>query len=84
MKRYLIEALGVPQMPSSPKPIFWLAHENNLSIAPVGQWLRYADARVSTSHDYDGKKAKACLALIPAFIDDAIGLYQTTSGAPWE
>lgn len=84
LKRYLIEALGVPQTPNSPKPIFRLAHENNLFIAPVGQWLQYPDARVGTSHDYEGEKAKACLAHVPQFIDDAIGLYQTLSGAPWE
>ncbi len=84
LKRYLIEALAVADPPNSPKPIFRLAHENDLFAAPVQQWFRYAEARVDTSHDYDGEKAKACLALVPDFIDDAIGLYQTLSGTPWE
>ena len=84
LKRYLTEALGVPDAPNSPKPVFRLAHENNLFAAPVEQWLRYAEARVNTSHDYDGEKAKACLALVPDFIDDTIGLYQTMSGTTWE
>ena len=83
LKRYLTETLGVPDAPNSPKPIFRLAHENDLLAAPVERWLRYADARVDTSHDYDGEKAKGCLKLVPDFIDDAIGLYRTLSGAPW-
>ena len=84
LKRYLTEELGVAEAPNSPKPIFRLAHENHLLAAPLDQWLRYAEARIDTSHDYDGKKARACLALVPDFIDDAIGLYQTMSGLAWE
>ena len=83
LKRYLTETLGVPDAPNSPKPIFRLAHENDLLAAPVDRWLQYADARVDTPHDYDGEKAKACLKLVPDFIDDAIGLYRTLSGTPW-
>ena len=51
--------------------------------APLEQWLRYADARIDTAHDYDGEKAQVCLELMPDFIDDAIGLYQTMSGETW-
>ena len=84
LKRYLTEALGVAETPGSPKPIFRLAHENDLFAAPLEQWFRYADARIDTSNDYDGEKAQACLTLVPDFIDDAIGLYQTMSGTAWE
>ncbi len=84
LKRYLTERLGLLDTPNSPKPIFRLAHENGLIEERVAQWLRYADARIDTSHDYDGEKAKACLALMPDFIADAIGLYETLSGATWE
>ena len=84
LKRYLIEELGIAEVPNSPKPIFRLAHENDLFAAPLEQWLRYADGRVDTAHDYDGKKAQACLGLMQDFIDDAIGLYQTMSGETWE
>ncbi len=84
LKRHLIEDLGVADPPNSPKPIFRLAHENHVLPSPLAQWLRYADARIDTSHDYDGEKAQACLALAPAFIDDAVRLYQTLSGAPWK
>ena len=84
LKRYLTEALGIPETPNSPKPVFRLAHENDLFAAPLEHWFRYADARIDTSHDYDGEKANACLSLVPDFVDDAIGLYQTMSGATWE
>ena len=83
LKRYLIEELGIADAPNSPKPIFRLAHQNDLFAASPEQWLRYADARVDTAHDYDGEKAQACLELMPDFIDDAIGLYQTMSGETW-
>ena len=84
LKRYLAEVLGAPDPPNSPNPIFRLAHQNHLFRAPVDQWLSYAKSRNDTSHDYDGEKAQATLALIADFIDDAIGLYQTMSGEPWE
>ncbi len=84
LKRYLTEELGVAETPNSPKPIFRLAYENDLFASPLDQWLQYADARIDTSHDYDGEKAKACLGLVPDFIDDAIGLYQTMTGTTWE
>ena len=74
----------MPRRPTARSPCSGLAHENDLFAAPLEQWLRYADARIDTSHDYDGEKAKACLTLVPDFIDDAIGLYQTMSGAAWE
>ncbi len=84
LKRYLIERLGVPDAPNSPKPIFRMANENHLLPSPVVQWLRYADARTDTSHDYDGEKARACLHLVPEFIGDAIELYRTLSGRTWQ
>ena len=83
LKRHLTERLGVPDAPNSPKPVFRIANENHLLPSPVERWLRYADARTDTSHDYDGEKAKACLELVPDFIDDAIELYRTMSGRTW-
>ncbi len=84
LKRHLAEELGLADLPNSPKPILRLAFKNDLLDVPLAQWFRYAKARISTSHDYDGRKAKACLALVPDFIDDAIGLYRTMSGKTWE
>ncbi len=80
LKRYLTEELGIAEPPNSPKPVFRLANENGLLPSPAAQWLKYADARTDTSHDYDGEKAKACLGLVPAFIIDAARLYGALSG----
>lgn len=84
LKRYLIEVLGIADVRNSPKPILRQANESALLPTPLEQWFRYADARTTTSHDYDGKKAKACLALVPDFLEDAIDLYQTISGETWQ
>lgn len=83
LSQYLSEELGVPDVPNSPKPIFRLAAENNLLGGSIERWLRYADARISTSHDYSGEKAKQCLLLMGDFIGDGIALYQTMSGKTW-
>ena len=80
LKRYLLEELGLPDVPNSPKPIFRIAAENQLFQSPTERWLNYADTRIQTSHDYDGEKAKLALALIPDFIYDAKALYQTLTG----
>ena len=64
LKRYLIEELGIPEVPNSPKPVFRMAFENNLFSIAVEQWLEYADARTGISHDYGSEKAKAALALM--------------------
>ena len=84
LKRYLIEELGIADPPNSPKPVLRLADENELFAVPLNQWFLYANARIVTSHDYDGEKAQACLALVPDFIDDAIGLYQTITDTTWD
>ena len=83
LKRYLIEILGLPDVPNSPKPIFRIAAENHPLHAPTEQWLNYADARIQPSHDYDGEKAKIALALMVDFIADAIDLYQTLTAETW-
>ncbi|MGH8548829.1 MAG: nucleotidyltransferase substrate binding protein [Methylococcales bacterium] len=83
LKRYLMEESGIPEVPDSPKPVFRLAIENNL-FSDIQHWLKYADLRIGTSHDYCGEKARAALTTMANFIDDAIGLYQTMSGEIWE
>lgn len=84
LKHYIIEEMGLADVPNSPKPIFKLAGQNGLLPSPVEQWLKYADARTSTSHDYSGDKAEETLMVVEYFIADAIGLYQTMTGTPWE
>jgi len=48
------------------------------------QWLTYADARISTSHDYDGEKSLETIELMSDFIGDSIKLYQTLSKKSWQ
>lgn len=83
LRRYLREELGLPDVPNSPKPVFRLAHENGLLPSPVERWIEYANARITTSHDYGGEKAQAILTEMDAFIRDAIALYRTLTGKPW-
>jgi nucleotidyltransferase substrate binding protein (TIGR01987 family) len=83
LKRHLIDALGLPDVPNSPKPILKLAGENDVLAAPVATWLAYADARTATAHDYSGEKAAETLEIVDAFIQDAIKLYQTITGNTW-
>ena len=84
LKRYLEEEIGLAEVPNGPNPILRLANENHLLSGLIDEWLKYARARVNTSHDYSGEKAQAALELMKDFIDDAIGLYQTMSGKTWE
>ncbi|MEN9911927.1 MAG: hypothetical protein RI956_371 [Pseudomonadota bacterium] len=84
LKRYLNEELGVPEVPNSPKPIFRIAAENKLFNTDEVQWIKYADARISTSHDYSGEKAENALVLMNDFISDAIDLYITMTNGTWE
>ncbi len=84
LKRFLSEELGFPEAPNSPKPIFRLAHENDLLPSSIEQFLLYADLRNGVSHDYSGKKAKDALAIMEEFVRDAIMLYQRMSGLEWE
>jgi len=83
LKRHLIDALGLPDVPNSPKPILKLAGENNLLESPVASWLAYADARTRTAHDYSGEKAAETLLVVAPFMQDAINLYQTITGKSW-
>ncbi|MBF0551819.1 MAG: nucleotidyltransferase substrate binding protein [Deltaproteobacteria bacterium] len=39
LKRYIVEELGLVDVPNSPKPVFRLAAENKLLSSQVDQWL---------------------------------------------
>ena len=84
LRRYLMEEIGLPQVPNGPKPVLRMAGENNLLPSSIEQWLQYAGARIDTAHDYSGEKAQDALEIMGDFIDDAIDLYQTMSGESWE
>ncbi len=83
LKRYLVEALGIPNAPNSPKPILRCAFENDLLGSPVERWLDYAERRVGTSHDCSVSKAEGCLEVVGGFIADAVALYETIAGERW-
>lgn len=84
LRRYLIEEIGLADVPNSLKPILKLAGQNDLFASQVEQWLKYADASTDTAHDYSGQKAAETLLIVEDFIDDAIGLYQTMIETTWE
>ena len=84
LKRYLVEELGVPEVPNSPKPIFRIAAENKLLHPNAEQWLQYADVRTHTSHNYSEKKAEEAVSLMRSFIPDAISLLARMTGSTWE
>ncbi len=84
LKKYLNEELGIPELPNSPKPLLRIAGENDLFTSSTDQWIKYADARTATSHDYSGEKAENALSLMNDFIGDAIDLYITMTQGTWE
>jgi len=83
LKKYLEEETGLPEVPSSPKPVFRLAYENKL-IENITDWLEYVQARIDTSHDYNEEKSLSTLGKISNFINDAIDLYERMSGETWK
>lgn len=84
LKRYLVEELGVPDAPNSPKPVFRIAAENKLLHSDVERWLRYADAITSTSHDYSEGKAEEAITLMRSYIPNAISLLERMTGSTWK
>ena len=81
-KRHLHEE-GFRQADSgSPKSIMRLAAEAGL-VNSAENWINYINARQSTSHDYSGEKATQVLALVDAFLADAVALYEAMSGEHW-
>ena len=84
LKRHLIEALGIAEVPNSPRFIFRVADENHLLAAGGDQWELYVQTRIDTTHGYDREKAANAIAVMPKFISDAIKLYGAMTGEPWE
>ncbi len=84
LRRHLIEALGIAEIPNSPRPIFRIADENRLLAAGAEQWELYVRTRIDTTHDYDEEKAARAIDVTIGFIDDAIRLYTAMTGEAWE
>lgn len=83
LKWHLIDALGIPDLLYSPKPVFRCAFENNLLEGPPERWFDYAEHRVRTSQGYDPKHVADCLEVVSNFIDDAVALYETMADQSW-
>lgn len=83
LKRYLINELGLPEVPNSPKPILRLSMENNLLTLPIEEWFKFANSRIGTSHDYNGEKALEALELMETFISASINLVEKLSNKKW-
>ena len=81
LKKYLEEEIGLVA-PSSPKPIFRVAYENQI-IDEVENWFEYAQARIDTAHDYSERKFMATLEKTGDFIRDAIELYKVMTKESW-
>ena len=83
LKWHLIDALGIPDLLYSPKPVFRRAFQSNLLDGPPERWFAYAEQRLRTSHGYGQEQAADCLRVIPDFIEDAVALYETMADEPW-
>ena len=84
LKRHLIEAVGLPDVPNGPKPVLRLANENRLLPHTIENWIGYANTRVATSHDNSGEKARKALEIMEGFITDATALYCNLTGERWD
>lgn len=74
LKRYLNDELGIVNLPSAPKPILRIAHENNLLPSSIEQWFHYLKARQNALHDYGIKKELTISDSIENFLDDILYL----------
>ncbi len=82
LKKYLEDAVGLPDVPNGPKPIFRLAGENNMKIN-VEKWFEYGQARIDTSYDYSGEKANTTISTVKDFLKEVISLYEMISNEKW-
>ena len=83
LKKYLIEEIGLSDVPDGPNPIFRKAAAS-LVISDAELWIEFNKKRGATSHDYCGDKADGTFEIIPDFIKEAISLYETISGVKWQ
>jgi nucleotidyltransferase substrate binding protein (TIGR01987 family) len=83
LKKYLIEEIGLSDVPDGPNPIFRKAAAS-LVISDAELWIEFNKKRGDTSHDYCGDKAGGTFEIIPDFIKEAISLYETISGVKWQ
>ena len=82
LRKYMIEEMGLVDIPSSPNPIFKKA-ASSLITFDAELWIEFNKKRGDTSHDYCGDKADGTFEIIPDFIKEAINLYEIMSGVKW-
>ena len=82
LKKYLEYETGLVEVPNGPRPIFRLAAEN-LVTEDFETWDNYNQKRIGSSHDYSETKAEETLEIIPAFLNDAIALYEKMTSEKW-
>ena len=76
IKKNLAQEGLTAELPNSPKPIFRLAHQNQMiDQKTLSRLFDYAQIRGYTAHDYSIKKAIAALDKIGLFIEDAEKIY---------
>ena len=82
LRKYMIEEMGLIDIPSSPNPIFKKA-SSSLITFDAELLIEFNKKRGDTSHDYCGDKADGTFEIIPDFIKEAINLYEIMSGVKW-
>ena len=84
MKRYLVEYVDISGNVGGKTPLVRIANANGLLRSPVDKWLSYIEMRNKVVHAYGIEKADELVNLLPDFIDDAIGMYQTMTEETWD
>ena len=84
MRRYLVDDLGSTENMASTKPLIRVANENGLLRSSVDKWFEYLKIRNKVVHEYGIERINDLAKLMPDFIGDAIDMYQTMTGQPWE
>lgn len=84
LEKYLIDEFSVQGAKQSVRAILKKANEFELFSSSLESWMEYQNCRNMTSHEYGVENLEKIIEILPAFIDDAIGLYQTMSKHTWE
>ena len=80
--RYLTDEIGIKIIGN--KPMLREADKSNLLSSELQRWFHYTDLRNQSSHEYGSQKTDHIIEIMPDFIDDAIGLYQTMTEKTWD
>lgn len=76
LRRHLHVELRIPDVPSSPRPVFRIAAENHLLGDGSQRWQDYSTTRIQTTHVYSQEIVDSAIALMPTFLHDTADLIQ--------